>query len=130
MITKINRVIMVGKDEYTDRMHSFSRSLEYNELIFHFSGHVSVFFDGQILESTPNTIRFLPEGEFSRPDVMIRERSECIDVFFKADRPISDKAFVIKASQSERIAALFITRNGNKNERILGMVTPWDVLQE
>ena len=107
LITKINRVIMVGKDEYTDRMHSFSRSLEYNELIFHFSGHVSVFFDGQILESTPNTIRFLPEGEFSRHDVMIRERSECIDVFFKADRPISDKAFVIKASQSERIAALF-----------------------
>ena len=32
--------------------------------------------------------------------------------------------------ESKRIAALFITRNGNKNERILGMVTPWDVLQE
>lgn len=107
LITKINRVIMVGKDEYTDRMHSFSRSLEYNELIFHFSGNVSVFFDDQVLESTPNTIRFLPEGTFSRHDVMIRERSECIDVFFKTDRPVSDRAFVIKASQSERIASLF-----------------------
>lgn len=107
LITRINRVIMVGEDEYDDRMHSFSRKLEYNELIFHFSGHVTMFFDDQILESTKGTVRFLPQGEFSRHDVLIGERAECIDVFFSTDRPISQKAFVIKASQSERVAALF-----------------------
>ena len=48
VITEISRVIMVGKEEYPKRMISFSKTLEYNELIFQFSGQASVFFDDLI----------------------------------------------------------------------------------
>lgn len=44
VITEISRVIMVGKEEYSKRMTSFAHVLQYNELIFHFSGHATVFF--------------------------------------------------------------------------------------
>ncbi len=31
--------------------------------------------------------------------------------------------------KSRRLAAMFITENGHENERLLGMITPWDVLK-
>ncbi len=45
---------------------------------------------------------------------------------------VQAESLLKKASgpESKRIAALFITQNGSEKERILGMVTPWDVLQE
>ena len=107
VITEISRVIMVGKEEYPKRMISFSHTLEYNELIFQFSGQAIVFFDDLILETKPNTIRFLPEGTTKRSDVNLHEQGECIDVFFRADRPVSRQAFVIKVSQNEKLGALF-----------------------
>ena len=63
VITELNRIIMVGKNEYPDKKISFSRNIEYNELIFHFSGHATVYFDDEILETRKNTIRFLPQGQ-------------------------------------------------------------------
>lgn len=32
--------------------------------------------------------------------------------------------------KNKRISVIFITANGNKNEKLLGMITPWDVLGE
>ena len=49
VITEIKRVVMVGKNEYSTPMSSFGRTLNHNELIFHFSGHAKVFFDDLIL---------------------------------------------------------------------------------
>ena len=66
-----------------------------------------MFFDDLVLETKPNTIRFLPQGETKRYDVLRHERGECIDVFFRADRPISKQAFVMNASQNEKIGVLF-----------------------
>ena len=107
IITRINRVIMVGKDEYAEQMTSFSHELKSNELIFHFSGHVTVFFDDLVLETKPNTIRFLPQGESKRYDVLRHECGECIDVFFEADREISAVAFVVSAAGNEKLGSLF-----------------------
>ena len=107
VITDINRVVMVGKDEYTEQMISFEDPLRYNELIFHFSGHATVFFDDLVLETKPNTIRFLPQGETRRYDVLRHERGECIDVCFSADRPLSPQAFVIDVAHNEKLGALF-----------------------
>ena len=107
VITEITRVVMVGKDEYSQQMISFGHTVKHNELIFHFSGHSTVFFDDLVLETSPNTIRFLPQGETKRYDVFRYERGECIDVCFHADRAISPKAFVLSVSQNEKIGTLF-----------------------
>ena len=107
IITEIKRVVMVGKDEYPDQTLSFGHTLRSNELIFHFSGYDTVYFDDLVLETKPNTIRFLPKGETDRYDVLRHERGECIDVCFQTDRPISDHAFVIDVLQYEKIGALF-----------------------
>ena len=107
VITEIKRIVMVGKNEYSEPMLSFGHTLNYNELIFHFSGHATVFFDDLVLETKPNTIRFLPQGENNRYDLIRHERGECIDVFFRADRPLSSQAFIMNVAQSEKLGALF-----------------------
>lgn len=107
IITDINRVILVGKTEYSDDMTCFSHGLNSNEIIFHFSGQATVYFDDLILETKPNTVRFLPKGKTARYDVLRHERGECIDVFFQTDIPIAPSAFVIDIPQSEKIGALF-----------------------
>jgi AraC-like DNA-binding protein len=107
VITEIKRVVMVGKEEYPEMVTSFGQTINHNDLIFHFSGHATVFFDDLILEPLPNTIRFLPQGETKRYDVLRHERGECIDVYFSADRVISPKAFVMSVSKNEKIGTLF-----------------------
>ncbi|MBR3961549.1 MAG: helix-turn-helix transcriptional regulator [Clostridia bacterium] len=107
VITGIDRVVLVGKNEYSERMTSFGHTLKSNELIFHFSGHRTIFFDDLVLEISPNTLRFLPQGETARYDVIRRDRGECIDVFFHTDRPISKHAFVMNISKNEKIGTLF-----------------------
>ena len=107
VITEIKRIVMVGKNEYSTPMISFGHTLNYNELIFHFSGHATVYFDDLVLETKPNTIRFLPKGETKRYDVLRQERGECIDVCFSADRPLSSQAFVMNVAQSEKLGVLF-----------------------
>ena len=107
VITEIKRIVMVGKNEYSEPMTSFGCTIHQNELIFHFSGHATVFFDDLILETKPNTIRFLPQGETGRYDVLHHERGECIVVCFSADRPLSPQAFVIGVAHNEKLGALF-----------------------
>lgn len=107
IITDIKRVIMVGRDEYLDEVTSFSHVLYSNEIIFHFSGESTVMFDDQTLETTPNTVRFLPKGRVSRYDVYRRDFGDCIDIFFQTDRAVSQKAFVVDATKNERIGRLF-----------------------
>ena len=69
IITEIDRIVMVGKDEYPEQKSSFRRVLNFNELIFHFSGYSKVYFGDEVLETKPNTIRFLPKGNTKRYDI-------------------------------------------------------------
>ena len=107
VITEINRIVMVGENEYSELYSSFSHAVRNNELIFHFSGYATVYFDDLILETAPDTIRFLPAGEVKRYDVLRHKRGTCIDVCFKADRPVASEAFVINVSQNEKLGAMF-----------------------
>lgn len=111
IIYGINRVIYVGKNEYKEKRTVFpSKELSCHELIYHFSGHTRVCFNQEELYTSPNTIRFLPEGKCERytVDRFNSEKSigECIDIFFSSNLPLSEKAFLTKA-KSEKIATLF-----------------------
>ena len=107
VITEITRVIMVGKEEYPEQMTSFGHTLNCNELIFHISGHTTIYFNDLILETKPNTVRFLPKGTTQRYDVVRHKSGDCIDVYFQADRPLSPQAFVIDVAHNEKLGALF-----------------------
>ena len=106
-IIKIDRVILVGKEEYPDQKIAFHGRLNSQELIFHFSGQATVFFDDLVLETTPNTIRYLPQGEIKKYEVIRHLRGECIVVYFQSDVPLSPCAFVINIQQNEKIGGLF-----------------------
>ena len=100
IITDIHRVILVGKEEYPEPRTVFSHNLSTNELIFHFSGNDTVYFNGKTLHTEENTIRFLPAGETREYIVERRAPGECIDIFFNTDVPVSEEAFVLKITNS------------------------------
>lgn len=107
IITGIDRAILVGKDEYDLGVTEFSSQLNYNELIFHFSGRSTVTFGEKQLEVKENTVRFLPKGNFSEYKVNKTEKGECIYVCFTADTSISDEAFVIDIKNNDTVGNLF-----------------------
>lgn len=107
IITGIGRVILVGKDEYPTMKTSFTGDLNYNELIYHLSGKSTVYFNGKVLETEENTIRFLPKGENREYIVERKERGECIDICFDTDLPLSDEAFIVKIAENTTIVNLF-----------------------
>ena len=107
IITEINRIIYVGKDEYPERKIQFhSKKLTYCELIYQSSGEATVYFNNQILHPKPNTIRFLPAGPYEKYVVERIKHEDCIDIFFSSNIPLSDCAFVIDA-KNEKLAPLF-----------------------
>lgn len=107
VITKINHVLFVGPDKYTEKKTVFRRNLTSHELIFHFSGQATVYFNDQVLETAPNVIRFLPQGTVSRYEVERTELGSCIDIFFQTDKPVSTEAFNYYAGEDSRLGALF-----------------------
>ena len=107
LITRIDRVILVGKDEYNEQVTSFTHTLDSHELIFHFSGQSIITFNGKKLEVSENTIRFLPKGENREYIVDRKENGDCIDIFFDTDCPISEEAFVLRPEKSAAIGSLF-----------------------
>ena len=107
IITEISKVILVGKNEYPSHIISFTGNLTHNELIYHIDGKSTVYFNGKILHTEENTIRFLPKGENYEYIVEKNEFSECIDIFFDTGYPISDEAFIIKLDENTTIANLF-----------------------
>jgi len=107
VITEIRRIIMVGKEEYPEPHSVFGNHLKNNELIYHFSGKASVHFGEKVLNTAPDTIRFLPTGQVSRYEVFREEAGGCFVIFFHSDRPVADEAFVLNGFQKEKIAPLF-----------------------
>ena len=107
IVYDINRIILVSKHEYPENRTVFSsKELYYHELIYHFSGTSTVFFNNERLMIKPNVIRFLPKGDCNKYVVERSEGGECIDICFSSNLPLSDKAFVFEV-QNEKIATLF-----------------------
>lgn len=107
VVTDIRRIILVGKEEYPDETTSFSGNIRHNELIFHFSGESTYFFGDQVFEIMPDTVQFFPKGEVRRYDIVRRVPGECIDIFFQTDRPVSEKAFIMRVTNNSAIRGLF-----------------------
>lgn len=107
IITGIRRVILVGKEEYPEPVTSFYNGLRCHELIFHFSGQSSIHFNGNVLSMAENTIRYLPKGEVREYTVYREAPGDCIDVFFDADVPLSEEAFVLKCTKPDKVGKLF-----------------------
>ncbi len=107
IVTNIRKVILVGKNEYPEHKMKFQPNLSHNELIFYLSGKSTVYFNGKILKTAENTIRFLPKGESKEYVVESEERGECIDVFFDTNLPLSSEAFVIKVTNDNTICNTF-----------------------
>jgi len=107
LITGIQRVTLVDKYEYPENTTRFRSNLAHNELIFHFSGFATVYFDGKVLQTPPNSIRFLPKIAASEYVVERQEWGECILAAFETDAPISDEAFVLNVTNSDVLGALF-----------------------
>ena len=107
IIKQINRVILVGKNEYQEKNTTFMHSLKSNELILHISGKSQVKFNGKTLNCESGTIRFLPKGENKEYIVERKEYGECFDIFFDTDVPISNEAFVFNVKNSIKLENLF-----------------------
>ncbi|MBQ7789189.1 MAG: helix-turn-helix transcriptional regulator [Clostridia bacterium] len=104
LITKIETVVLFRKQKSAE---SYPNTLRTNELVFDFSGEYTVYFGDTVLNVLPNTIRFFPRGTVSKYEIERAKLGECIDVFFQTDRPISNTALAINASDKEHIGALF-----------------------
>ena len=104
IITKIDSVLLFRKQKSAE---AYEGSLPANELIFDFSGEYTVYFGDTVLKVVPNTIRFFPQGTVSKYEIERSKLGECIDIFFKSDKPISDVAFTVNASNNEYIGSLF-----------------------
>lgn len=79
-------------------------------------------------------------GEHLSRDDCIRDFSEFLPVdrhltetfgFVPDSAPFSSlkHRFTAKGPHSRRLAALFVTANGREDEKLLGMITPWDMIK-
>ena len=108
LITKIDNVIFVSKEEYQETKTVFSDNpMVHHELIFHLSGKCCIKFNGHTFNCSENTIRFLPKCKNEEYIVEREEHGDCIDVFFDTDLPISDEAFILNLNNNANIASLF-----------------------
>ena len=107
IVKEIHSIIFVGKHEYPEKKTIFSpRELSYQELIYNFSGDLTIEFNAQTLRTLPNTIRYLPSGTCNKYVVDRKEYGECIDIFFAADKLLFNEAFVVD-TKNEKLPLLF-----------------------
>lgn len=129
IITRIERVILVGENEYHEKTTSFNQPLHSNELILHLSGKLNVKFNGKTMCCEEGTLRFLPKGE-NREYVVDREEiGACIDVFFDTDIPISNEAFIIKIKNHavaenlfKKIFSVWVAKNDGYYFECIGLL--------
>lgn len=107
IVTGIDRIIFVGREEYPQESVSFNHPLYTNELIYYLDGSRTVHFNGTVLEVEKDTIRFMPKGENREYVVTHHEHGDCIDVFFDTNLPIWDETFIIKITNNVTIVNMF-----------------------
>jgi len=107
IITGIDRIVYIGKEEYPEKVTRFEMSEVRNELIFNFSGQNTIYFNGKALKTVPDTVRFLPAGRVYEYVVDREENGACIDIVFTADRSISKEAVITPPLLNQKLPALF-----------------------
>lgn len=106
IISKIEKVILVGGEEYREETSKFINNRPYQELTFFLSGRTTVYFNDQVLKTEKNKISYLPDGAQKKYIVERNEKGDCIIIYFKANTLLDENAFVINA-KNENCATLF-----------------------
>lgn len=81
--------------------------VSHNQLIFHLSGKTTVRYNGKVLRTKTDTLRFLPDGEMWEYIVDREEFGPCIDISFQTDTSLSKEAFTMDMSAYQDVRALF-----------------------
>ena len=96
-ITKIHRVIMVGKEEYPEKIIEFkSKKVQHNEMIYHISGVSKVFFNGKEL--------------MTKDELAVMDGGKCI-LQLRGVRPFYSKKFDITAHKRYKELSDFNKKN-------------------
>lgn len=107
LLQKLERVIYIGEDEYSEKKTSFYNNTWSQELIYVLSGESTVYFEDEILYERPDTIRYLPRVDpLHRYDVFREKPGEYIVINFQSETPLFEKTRMI-CSQNERLRTLF-----------------------
>lgn len=118
-ITSINSILYIPPESVGGKIVIFqdpginesrrnpSVYVAHNQLIFHLSGKTTVRYNGKILHTQSNTLRFLPSGEMWEYIVDREEYGPCIDISFQTDTELSENAFTMNMSAYLDVKALF-----------------------
>lgn len=95
---------------------------------------IGVFSENTIFSYIVNNKNVLIDDEFKIKDFIefIPLNNHCSECFLFRPRTITvieiEEVFKSDIIGNKRIAAVFITENGRENEKILGLITQWDVI--
>jgi len=106
-VTSIESVLYVSRDRHPECVTRFYGPMCANELIFHLSGDATVTFNGTVMRTVENTVRYLPRTEISEYEVVRDEPGECIDIFFNTDVPLASTAFLLNFAGNQGLKAHF-----------------------
>lgn len=106
-VTSIESVLYVSRDRHPERITRFYGPMLANELIFHLSGDATVTFNGKIMRTVEDTVRYLPRTEISEYKVERHTEGECIDIFFNTDISLSDEPFLLNFAGNQSLKTRF-----------------------
>ncbi len=106
VVTNIDRIILVGQDEYKEETSVFMKQRPFQELTLFLSGETTIRFDDQVLYTKPYAISYLPEGTHKKYIVERQQKGDCIIIYFNSTVPLAEQAFIIETKQ-EKYETLF-----------------------
>ncbi len=107
VISGIDKVIYVDREEYPERVTSFAHDLACCELICKLSGEVMMHFGGKSYRLTQGTVYILPKGEWGNYSVERIAHGDCIDIFFESDSIFTDGVYITHIGENKKIESLF-----------------------
>lgn len=106
-ITDIDRIILVGKNEYEEKVITFDPFFVSYELIYKIDGSMTVNINSKQYEIDGGTVYILPKGDNRNYSVERKEYGDCIDIFFQASEDFLKDVFVQKVTPGGKIDKLF-----------------------
>ena len=107
IVTNIDRIKLVGKEEYKEEIITFHHNLKTHELIFNIDEDCLVRFNGVNLHRQPDTVCFLPKGKTQEYVVKRIIHGDCFVIHFDTNIPLSETPFTLKLQNSAVVRNLF-----------------------
>ena len=140
---KVLDIAVCGKDIYARRLSDHVKStMKYMRENMY--THVPIMEDGKVIGifDENSIFGYLAENEIlleKNDDIVFEEIQAYLNIhgremeqfLFVSQNTYADDLeieFEKSFKQDVRLGAVFVTNNGNENERVLGMLTPWDIL--